>query len=194
MLGFHALGKIAIGELSTESAVVLESGAFVLDGQPALFNQVRVAAVGSFTLSGQAASRVISMRAGAGAFVDTGIAAGLHHGRILVASQTITTTVSHFLFAPLGQFSLGGGALNSQATTFVLTGDNINLNVDNPLTAASGTFILTFIDGALIAAVRPSIIRIFPRVAFGMRAGGRGGGMVAKASAGRSVRARAFGG
>lgn len=194
MLGFQALGKIAIAELSTESAATSESGAFVVAGNAALFSLTRVSAVGGFTLSGQAASRVISLRASAGVFVETGRDAGLARGRRLVALPSVTTASGHFLFAPLGEFALGGGSVGSQSTTFAFVGNNVNFNIDNPLTAGRGLFVLTFIDGALIAVVRPPTIRIFPRVAFGMRASGRGGDVVAKVSSGTSVRARAFGG
>ena len=194
MLGFQALGKIAIAELSTESAAISASGAFVFTGNAALFSATRGSAPGEFTLSGQAASRVVSMRASVGSFVETGISSNLARGRRLVALPSITTSSGHFLFAPLGEFALGGGSVGSQSTTFAFLGNNINFNIDNPLVAGLGSFVLTFIDGALIAIVRPSSVRIFPRVAFAMRGRGRGGGVVAKVSSGPSVRARAFGG
>jgi hypothetical protein len=194
MLGFQALGKIAIAELSTESAAISASGAFVFTGNAALFSATRGSAPGEFTLSGQAASRVVSMRASVGSFVETGISSNLARGRRLVALPSITTSSGHFLFAPLGEFALGGGSVGSQSTTFAFLGNNINFNIDNPLVAGLGSFVLTFIDGALIAIVRPSSVRIFPRVAFAMRGRGRGGGVVAKVSSGTSVRARAFGG
>lgn len=194
MLGFQALGKDALGELTTVSAGFAESGSFVVTGNTSLLSSTRVAGIGEFALTGQSASRVLSMRGEIGSFVHTGIAANLASDRRLVALPSILTYPKHFLFSALGELVLGGSSSSAQDTTFVLLANNVNFNIDNPLIAEQGEFVLTFVDGTLLSPIRPPNIRIFPRVAFGMRASGRGGGMVANASSGANMRARAFGG
>lgn len=196
MLGFQALGRYALGETSVVVPIVLaETGAFSLTGNPVHFHLTRKAGTGAFTLTGQPTLRQITFRPAAGSFVLTGVSAGLRRGYRLVASPTVQTYGSHFLFAPLGRFALGGAVTGAdQATTFIFTGNNANMNRAAHLDAGTGVFTWTGIDATIIVQGYPTKIRAFPRVAFGMRAGSRGGGPVGRPSIGTSVRARAFGG
>ena len=196
MLGFAAIGRYAIGQTTTVIPTVLgDVGAFVLDGQPALFQQTRKADVGTFTLTGQAASRIITARADVGAFTLSGQATSLETGYRLDASPTVTTVGYHVLFAALGQLPLGGAVVGGeQATTFVLSGNDAGFDRVASFGAGVGTFTLTGFDVDLLKQGYPNLIRIFPRVAFGMRGGTRGGGPQVRPSVGATVRARAFGG
>lgn len=76
MLGFDALGRLAIGQVSDggASTIILtaSAGAFTLSGQAALFRVNQVSAAGSFTLSGQAALFRPSLVSAAGAFTLSG--------------------------------------------------------------------------------------------------------------------------
>lgn len=196
MLGFAALGRFAIGQTSTVIPTVLgEVGAFTLTGFDALSQQTRKADVGTFTLTGQAASRLITARAAVGAFTFSGNAAGLERGYVLVASPTVITPIDQPLFQALGRFALGqSGSVEQQATTFLFGGNDVLFERVASFGANPGAFVWTGFDVELLKQGYPNTIRIFPRVAFGVRAGTRGGGPQVRPSVGATVRARAFGG
>jgi hypothetical protein len=79
MLGFDALGRLALGQVSSQTAttdvLVADKGSFALTGKAAAF-QVQLASVaGAFTLTGIGAAFVASFSAAAGSYAFTGEAA-----------------------------------------------------------------------------------------------------------------------
>lgn len=70
MLGFAALGELALGQSAQSGAPTGESavGTFVLSGRSALFQQIRTADGGTFSLGGQSSLRLFTLNAGAGGF------------------------------------------------------------------------------------------------------------------------------
>ena len=188
MLGFAALGRLALGEalrkLEVGGAVgeftlagqdvsfrrtSSEVGTFTLSGQNVTFGRKIVVAAGSFTVSGQATTGDRSFRAAVGAFTWSGQAAAPERGYRLVASPTVTTQGSHVLFAPLGHIALGGAVVGTtSATTFAFTGANSTGFRAARVDAASGAFVFTGQSATLVAAVKPTNIRLFPRVGRGV--------------------------
>lgn len=172
-----------------------EVGSFVLTGQDSSFGVGMPAGEGSFSLTGQDSRRTLSLAGTVGAFALTGIATTLRRGHLLYAYNTVAAPTGHVLFAPLGALSLGGSQASLVAgETFAFTGQDIAFGVDASFSAGAGAFVFTFPTTSLSATVYPSKIRAFPRVARGMRGSSRGGGMTARPTVGRTVRARAFGG
>ena len=174
--------------------LVADVGSFVLSGQDTSFGVGMPAATGSFTLTGQSSVRQLSMPAATGSFALSG-SLTLRRGLTLYAYNTLSGSTGHFLFAPLGSLSLGGSAASVQAgTTFAWTGQQVSFGVAATLPAAVGSFVFTFPTTQLSSSVYPTKIRAFPRVARSIRGSSRGGGMAARPTVGRTVRARAFGG
>lgn len=198
MLGFAALGRTALGQAPpVQNPIVLgATGTFTLTGNAVTFDRTAPAAVGAFTLTGQPTLRLFSMPHAVGAFTLSGQAANLEHGYRLVASASILDTQEQPMFQALGVLAIGqSGTATAQATTFLFTGINAFFEREVSFQANVGTFTLTGNAAALTFQGYPDKIRAFPRVAFGMRAGTRGGdAIVAKPRVGTNPRARAFGG
>lgn len=95
MLGFHALGQVALGQISTTAAfaVVAAVGTFNVTGQSsALFPS---ASAGEFVVTGQNAALSVNMPADAGTFTLTGIGAGVS------ATRTVPLDCGSFTFTGL---------------------------------------------------------------------------------------------
>jgi hypothetical protein len=75
MLGFGAVGRIALGQISTSHVTTLSAatGAFLLSGQAAIFRISQVSGLGTFLLSGQSAPLTVNIVASPGAYNLTGI-------------------------------------------------------------------------------------------------------------------------
>ena len=198
MLGSTALGELALGQgVSTANEVVAGVGAFTLTGQATLRQFVMPAEAGAFAIAGQPTLRQLAVPAAVGAFTVSGNAAGLKHGYRLEVTPDVAAFGSHFLFSALGEYALGGAVTGeTQATTFVLRGNNADMARAAHLDPAAGSFALTGVDVTLTLQGYPSNIRIFPRVGRGMRLvpTSSSDGVTIRTSVGRGLRARAFGG
>lgn len=138
MLGFQALGRRALGQISTDVAVSAEAGAFTLTGQAAGLSAAIIGGTGAFTLTGQDAAFTISanypLTADAGTFTLSGQDATLVYGRVIP-----------FVVEP-GAFVLSGGAatfaitMPAGAGVFVLTGQDTRRLL--ALSAGRGAFSL----------------------------------------------------
>jgi hypothetical protein len=75
MLGFDALGRLALGQVATTVTYSLsvDPGSFTLNGQSANYVVSFMADAGSFTLNGQAVDLHAALVAAAGSFVLTGV-------------------------------------------------------------------------------------------------------------------------
>lgn len=75
MLGFDAVGRFALGQVSSSyivTTLVADHGSFALTGQAALFATTMVFDFGSFTLSGQSADLTQIYPSDFGSFTLTG--------------------------------------------------------------------------------------------------------------------------
>jgi len=74
MLGFDALGRLALGQVSDTLTTVLIAGAaaFTLTGNAGTFRILQASDVGTFTLTGNAATFTVSMSAAATSYVISG--------------------------------------------------------------------------------------------------------------------------
>jgi hypothetical protein len=164
MLGYEAIGRLAVGELTTANAVAVtaSSGTLTLTFQ-SVASQISVAAdAGTLTLTFQTVNTAVSMPAGQGTFNLTGQAAALTSAFILPASPFLYTERSQFGFAALGQVALGEYQSSQRPTlqiafqtvqsnfsmpaaqgTFSLSGQPAFLFLGNILSAASGSYTLT---------------------------------------------------
>lgn len=160
MLGFDALGKLALGqverELVNEYTLAAGVGAFTLNGQSAglIADRFLYGDAGSFLLAGQDADyqRTYGVVAGTGAFALTGQAAGVTAARVLYASPMAALRSRHFLYAALGKIQLGGTTASTSATTFALTGQHIDVSIGRQIPADAGSFLVTGQDASLVAA------------------------------------------
>lgn len=168
MLGFDALGRLALGEAPTAAAtayaVTADGGSFTLSGQEMVSAVSMPAEVGAFTVAGSA-GLVVSMPAEAGSFTITGQASVAQAVFRLRCDPFLATTATHFGAAPLGALALGQGFLvtetsisfalsggeavfrhtmAAEAGSFVVTGQNMLPFEGNILTAQAGSFALTF--------------------------------------------------
>lgn len=78
MLGFGALGQLALGEqpaLATTTVLSASSGSYAISGQVSTFTVKGLETAGAYALSGQAATFRISQASSAGAYALTGNAA-----------------------------------------------------------------------------------------------------------------------
>jgi len=155
MLGFQALGRRALGQITADVAVDAEVGAFALTGQAATFAINMPADAGLFTLTGEDAGfvRVRQVSAEVGAFALAGQTATFainmpaEAGAFALGGQDVTFGyVSLRVFADPGSFTLNGQdsrrllSLQTAAASFTLTGQTVGLSLG--LTAGRGTFAL----------------------------------------------------
>lgn len=197
MLGHEALGRLALGQAPDLTRTVLaEVGAFTITGQAASATYGMPAEAGAFTIGGQAVSRTLNVIAGAGAFSITGQDIALLRTLVLEAEPTVALRPPRQpMFSPLGMLALGESVpAFQQTTTFVLTGIDTQGTRRIPLIAETGVFTITGQDVVLILEAYPPKIRVFPRVAFGVRSRAQGGGPMASVTGRSAPRARAFGG
>lgn len=156
MLGFQALGRRALGQISTDVAVNAEAGAFLLTGQDATFAVAMPAETGTFTLTGQDATltRIRQVAASAGSFALTGqdatfaITMPAGAGAFVLTGQDVTFRyVSLRVYAEAGSFTLNGQSsrrllsLQTAAASFALTGQSVGLSL--AMTGGRGSFALT---------------------------------------------------
>jgi hypothetical protein len=75
MLGFDAVGRLALGQIGSSGATILTAsvGAFTLTGNSALFASSMPSSAGSYSLSGIDVAFAVSGAAEAGSFAETGI-------------------------------------------------------------------------------------------------------------------------
>jgi hypothetical protein len=99
MLGFDAVGRLALGQLprgSVTATLTAAAGSLTVTGSAVTFSIVEAAAAGSLALSGVTTSFAVKSAIGAGAFVSAGVAA------------VLTPTVN----AASGTFTMNGQPVN----------------------------------------------------------------------------------
>lgn len=88
MLGFYALGELALGQSIAEAheSLVAEGGAFTVTGQNAFtaVGYVRTAEAGSYTLTGQAVTYGRVMFAGAASYTVSGVSSKVDRRRLMI--------------------------------------------------------------------------------------------------------------
>lgn len=151
MLGFEALGRNALGQVTAATArsITIEAGSFSVIGQAATLSNARTiaAAAGTFTLTGKDAALPIRMPADVGAFTFTGNAAGVVTVRRLTASPYPIRNRQMFGFAALGEVALGQGS-EVDGVTFQISGKDTGFSINMP--AEVGTFTLTGQDARIV--------------------------------------------
>jgi len=142
MLGFDALGRLALGEGGAANATALtaEVGAFVLAFGNVVGSVSMPADAGSFAISGKDALSTLSMPAENGSFLISGQAATLTSGFTLYCSPYAISTRQQFGFAALGELSLGQGESSSTATTFKLGFQSAEARF--AMSAAPGSYVI----------------------------------------------------
>jgi len=130
LLGFDALGRLALGQLPKSSLIVLPAaaGSFALTGNAVTFKVTEAIAVGSFALSGVSTSFNITENVGAGSFAFTGIAASLRPTVVAVTGAFVLTGFA--VYEPITE--------NISPGAFVLTG------INTPLRRSGADFDLTY--------------------------------------------------
>lgn len=140
MLGFNALGQVALGQVPGRFTLVAAVGSFLLTGQSALLNSANSSSGGSFTLTGIAQTMRVSLVPVTGSYTLTGVAIaanGAGSFNLAGAAQTFRivetnvfssrTFLSQFGFAALGRVPLGGSSSVILDPSFALNGPYVNL-------------------------------------------------------------------
>ena len=119
MLGFQALGRLALGQIGSAPAVAADVGEFTFTGISAGLNQGLTAGTGAFVFTGIDAelesSATYSVTGNVGAFTLTGNDSGLDiafpisAGEFLLSGQVVGLNLS--LLGAVGAFTLSGQAL-----------------------------------------------------------------------------------
>lgn len=151
MLGFDALGKLALGQLpgGSASAVSADAGAFVLSGQDAVFTVAMPGEAATFTLSGQAAGLAVSMPAGTGVFTLTGQTALTPAVFRLTCGPFVASEDTQFGIAALGAIALGQLYRETDtAISFELSGGDVVFR--HTMAASVGAFVYTGQDARLV--------------------------------------------
>lgn len=119
MLGFDALGKLALGELPSgvASALTADAGAFVFTGQDAALAVSMPDDAGAYTLAGQSVGFVVSMPADAGSLTLSGQAALLPSQLTLACDPFYAPEDTQFGLDALGAVALGQLYIDSEATS-----------------------------------------------------------------------------
>jgi hypothetical protein len=134
MLGFEALGRTTLGQISATKAIdlVASQALFALTGQAATFKATEVVANGAFAVSGQAVSFKVGEVVGQGAYTLAGEAAAFL-GSLTAAQGGFALT--GFAVTEEDFFTASGG-------TYTLIGfpalDSIDFNRDSVGSAISG--------------------------------------------------------
>jgi hypothetical protein len=134
MLGFEALGRSTLGQVSGKKTIdlVAAQGSFALTGQAVAFKAAEVVANGAFALSGQAVTFKFGEVVGQGAYAFTGEAAAFLGG--LTAAQG-AFALTGFAVTEEDFFTASGG-------TYTLTGfpapHSIDFNRDSVGSSISG--------------------------------------------------------
>lgn len=168
MLGFDALGKLALGQLSgvaAASAITAETGALVVSGQEMASVVTMPADAAAVTVTGQSAGLVVSMRAEAGTLTITGQTVVTTAAYRLAVGPFVAQEDTQFGVAALGAIALGqlyadsansisfevtGGevmfrhAMAAEAGAVAISGGAANLVEGNVLTADHCDIIVTF--------------------------------------------------
>jgi hypothetical protein len=134
MLGFDALGRLALGQgpdqAATNAVLVAGTGTYAVTGTAIGLNVGEAASAGSFSLTGVSAGFTASLAAAAGAYAFAGVSVSLAIGETAaVGSYSLTGTTASFRtsFASL----TGGCNLTGVAATF-----------DTRLAGVSGSYVL----------------------------------------------------
>jgi hypothetical protein len=162
MLGFDALGRLALGQgadqAATNAILVAGAGAYAVSGTATGFNVGEAGKAGSFALTGVSASFTASLATAANAYALTGVSASFAIGEAAaVGSYSFTGTTASFRmsFASVtGAYNLTGVAatfdtlLASVSGSYVLTG----YAASEPIVgiAAGGTYAITPVPTPLI--------------------------------------------
>lgn len=151
MLGFDAIGRLALGEASasTSKAIQIDAGSFSITGQAAGLSNARkvTAEAASFTVTGSDAALPISMPASVGAFTLAGQSVGVVTVRRLGCSPYPVRNRQMFGFAALGELALGQ-AQDTDGVTFQISGQELTFSVSMP--AEVGAFTLTGQDARIV--------------------------------------------
>lgn len=150
MLGFYALGQLALGEggVSTATLITAAAGSFTLSGQAISVTLPMLADVGTFTLSGQSAGLPTVLPSNAGSFTLAGQNAGLNASYFIGATPYQDGERSFFGFSALGASALGQGSQSSTGLTFSVAWQEAS-SVQS-LAANAGAFVLSGQDSRLI--------------------------------------------
>jgi hypothetical protein len=162
MLGFDALGRLALGQGADQAAsnviLVAGTGTYAVTGTAIGLNVGETASAGSFALTAISASFTASLAAAAGAYALTGVSASSAIGETAaVGSYSLTGTTASFMtsFASVtGAYNLTGIAatfgpqLASTSGSYVLAG----YAASEPIVgiAAGGAYAITPVPTPLI--------------------------------------------
>jgi hypothetical protein len=139
MLGFDAIGRLALGQLPSSGTFLGGStGTFILTGKNAAFALSFLSSVSSYQITGNAAILTSTFASSLGAFSGTGIAAGF-----LVTMPS--AVASYVLTGKAAVFSGSGAALG--AGGYAVTVNSAILTVS--LGTGGGSYALTANDAAL---------------------------------------------
>jgi hypothetical protein len=150
MLGFAALGRLALGQARAASATLIaaSAGSYTLTGQAALFSISVPLGAGAFTLTGNDAVFPVSMPAAAGSYALTGQALTLAAAASIYCSPYPANRARFVGFSALGGAALGQGSSLSIGTTYTLRGSDIAVAFG--MAASAGSYTLTGSDARLV--------------------------------------------
>jgi hypothetical protein len=142
MLGFQAIGKLAIGELSSSNATELAAdyGTYAITWQEVTAQLGMEAELGTYTVTGQDVALSISMNAEQGSYTLTGQDASLVANVVMAANAATSGVRAQFGFSALGQVALGQIRSTTQ-NAYVVTGQNIDIAFS--MQAEFGTYTLS---------------------------------------------------
>lgn len=151
MLGFDALGRLALGEIPTGGAqnVVLwaESGAYQITGKAAAGPLSMVAGQGGYVVTGAAAHLLAKAESGAYALTGAGVALDV---RFVAAPGSYAITGRQTAFGPAlvaspGAYAVAGSPAAQRFATgsghYAVTGAEAHL--DSRIAAGSGAYVVT---------------------------------------------------
>lgn len=148
MLGFEAVGRLALGEVppATATQLIAAQGTYTLTLQSVDSAVSMSAAAGALALTMQTVTGAVSLPAAQGSYALTGYDAGLPYQVFMAASPFLITERSQMMFAALGEVALGEYRASSRPTFQTHFPDIV---ASTSLPADQGSYTLTGRDAAL---------------------------------------------
>lgn len=171
MLGFDALGRRALGEITeaTASAVAAAVGTFALTFQPVVTQAGMAADAGTLAVVFQDVNSTARLPAEQGTFTLSGQSASFVANHVMPADPFPVRDRGQLGFAALGEVAIGETKSTARPTlalsfqqsvssvsmpaefgTFTLTGINTDLFIGSKLTAVTGTYTLAGLDAVFM--------------------------------------------
>jgi hypothetical protein len=161
MLGFDALGRLALGQLPKSSSIVLPAsvGSYAVTGTAIALKVSEAASAGAYSLTGISASFKASLPPAAGAYTLTGISASFAITEAVAAgsyplSGIAASFKTSFLTAAASGYNLAGVAATFRTSLATISGSYIltGYAANEPIVeiASGGSYAITLVPTPLV--------------------------------------------